>query len=121
MGVLDDLSDVLESFGYPVYLQGSVTDDDESYPESFFTYFNNDSDGLTYYDNAERRVFWDFDVNAYSTSPDTAQQMLLQARDALRARGYIVPGKGYDIISDEPTHMGRGINATYVERVGNND
>lgn len=120
MGVLNDLSDVLESFGLPVYLQGSIADN-EAYPASFYTYYNNDSDGLTYYDNTERRVYWDFDVNAFSDNPDTAQAMLMQARDALRARGYIVPGRGYDIISDEPTHTGRGINATYVERVGNND
>jgi hypothetical protein len=41
------------------------------------------------------------------------------ARDALRAIGYICAGAGYDIISDEPTHTGRGINAIYIERVGN--
>lgn len=120
MDMPNDLHDVLESFGLPVYLQGSMADS-EPYPESFYTYYNNDTGGLTYYDNMEKSVVWDFDVNAYSANPDTAQQMLMQARDALRARGYIVPGKGYDIISDEPTHMGRGINATYVERVGIND
>lgn len=117
MDVLNTLYETLAGFGYPVYLQGSMTDD-EPYPDSFYTYYNNDSDGLTFYDNGEVTVTWDFDVNSYSASPDTAQDMLMQAKEALKALGYIVPGKGYDIISDEPTHTGRGINAIYIERVG---
>lgn len=120
MDVLNTLYDTLAGFGYPVYLQGSMADN-EPYPASFYTYYNNDTGGLTYYDNAEKSIVWDFDVNAYSANPDTAQSMLLQARDALRALGFICPGKGYDIISDEPTHTGRGMNATYIERVASND
>jgi hypothetical protein len=92
----------------------------EPYPEAFYTYFNNESYGARYYDDTENAVVWDFDVNAYCANPNTAQTMLLAARDALRAEGFIVGGAGYDIISDEPTHTGRGINASYIERVANN-
>ena len=113
------LHDCLESFGYPVFLQGSMTAD-ESYPETFFTYYNNTSSGALYYDNLENANVWDFDVNAYSANPDTAQEILLDARDALRAIGFVVTGAGYDIMSDEPTHVGRGINAIYLERVNAN-
>lgn len=120
MDVLNTFYDTLVGFGYPVYLQGSMADS-ESYPDCFYTYFNNSTLGQQYLDNIENAVVWDFDVNAYSNNPDTAQQMLMSARDALRAIGYICAGAGYDIISDEPTHTGRGINATYVERVGHND
>lgn len=120
MDVLNTLYSTLAAFDLPVYLQGSMGDD-ESYPDAFYTYFNNDSGGAMYYDDAENAVVWDFDVNAYATNPDTAQEMLLQARDALRAMGYVCAGSGYDVISDEPTHTGRGINATYKERVTSND
>ena len=75
MDVPNDLHDVLESFGLPVYLQGSMADN-EPYPESFYTYYNNSTGGLTYYDNMEKSVVWDFDVSAYSANPDMAQQML---------------------------------------------
>lgn len=117
MDVLHTLYEAIAGFGYPVYLQGSMADD-EPYPASFFTYYNNSSTGALYYDNGESAVVWDFDVNAYSDNPDTAQTMLMQVRDALRALGFVSVGAGYDIISDEPTHTGRGINATYIERVG---
>lgn len=116
MDTLNMLYEVLAGFGYPVFLQGSMSDD-EAYPDAFYTYYNNNTTGALYYDNVEKANVWDFDVNAYAASPDTAQEMLLNARDALRASGFICAGAGYDIISDEPTHTGRGINATYYERV----
>ena len=119
MDVLNTLYDVLVGFGYPVYLQGSMSDD-EPYPSAFYTYYNNDTTGALYYDDTEKANIWDFDVNAYAANPDTAQGMLLAARDALRASGFICAGAGYDIISDEPTHTGRGINATFFERVNDN-
>lgn len=120
MDVLDTLYDTLASFGLPVYLQGSMADN-EPYPDAFFTYYNNNSTGARYYDDLENAVVWDFDVNAYAANPDTAQLMLMDARDSLRALGFVCAGAGYDIISDEPTHTGRGINATYIERVTQND
>ena len=120
MDVLNTLYQTLAGFGLPVYLQGSMAED-ESYPNAFYTYFNNGSSGAMYYDDAENAVIWDFDVNAYSANPDTAQEMLVQARDALRSIGFVCAGSGYDVISDEPTHTGRGMNATYKERVSNND
>lgn len=116
MDVLNNLYAILAGFGLPVYLQGSMTDD-EPYPTAFYTYYNNETEGARFYDDGERAIVWDFDVNAYADNPDVAQHMLLQARDALRAAGYLCGGAGYDIISDEPTHTGRGINVIYVERV----
>lgn len=120
MDVPNTLYDTLAGFGLPVYLQGSMSDG-EPYPESFYTYFNSETNGARYYDDKENAVIWDFDVNAYSANPNTAQSMLMQARDALRALGYVCGGSGYDILSDEPTHTGRGINAIYVERVTADD
>jgi hypothetical protein len=47
----DLLIETLEAFGYPVILQGSLLPD-EPYPDHFFTFWNNDSFGNSYYDNA---------------------------------------------------------------------
>lgn len=110
----DNLIEILSAFGYEVYRQGSMSDDEE-YPETFFTYWNNDSPDHAHYDNSEYGTAWDFDVNVYSSDPALTYSVLADARAALKAAGWIVPGKGYDVASDEATHTGRGINALYLD------
>lgn len=111
----DLLIKTLETFGYPVYQQGSLSKD-ESYPESFFTFWNNDSYDGTHYDNDAINYIWDFDVNFYSTDPALVNSKLIEAKTKLKQQGFIVSGKGYDVASDEPTHTGRGINVLKEER-----
>ena len=111
----DELIELLETFGYPVRLQGSLTEDD-AYPQSFFTFWNNDSYDNSHYDNHAISYVWDFDVNFYSTDPTLVNTVLLSAKALLLSNGFIITGKGYDVASDEPTHTGRGIHALYVER-----
>ena len=102
---------------YPVYLQGSLSDDDV-YPASFFTYWNNDTADSAFYDNEETETIWDFDLNFYSNDPMLVNSVLLAAKKALKAVGFIVDGSGYDVISDEATHTGRGINLIFIEQKG---
>jgi len=110
----DLLIELLESFGYPVFLQGSLSAD-EPYPTSFFTFWNNSSDGDSFYDNDERKTVWNFDLNFYSIEPTLVNTKLIEAKTLLKENGFIVTGKGYDISSDEPTHTGRGINVLKIE------
>jgi len=109
------LISILESFGYPVFQQGSLTEE-EPYPESFFTFWNNSSNDGSHYDNDAINFVWSFDVNFYSVDPNLVNTMLVEARTVLRANGFVVSGKGYDLASDEPTHTGRGINVLISER-----
>lgn len=111
----DALISLLETFGYPVRLQGSLAED-EAYPESFFTFWNNDTPDGSHYDNNPISYVWDFDVNFYSTNPTLVNTVLLEARKLLKTHGWIISGKGYDVATDEPTHTGRGINVSYMER-----
>jgi len=60
MDVKTLLLTTLESFNYPVYLQGSLSDKD-AYPDAFFTYWNNYTDDEAFYDNTEHQVIWNFD------------------------------------------------------------
>ena len=113
----DELITLLETFQYPVFLQGSLSKD-EAYPESFFTFWNNDSYDNNHYDNEAASYTWSFDVNFYSIDPSLVNSMLLSAKALLKQNGWIISGKGYDVASDEPTHTGRGINALYFEREG---
>ena len=105
---------ILQTFGYPVRLQGSLTET-EAYPDSFFTFWNNNSVDGDHYDNDAIFYLWNFDVNFYSTNPALVNTILLEAKQLLRENGFIVSGKGYDVASDEPTHTGRGMNALIIE------
>ena len=111
----DALITLLATFKYPVIRQGSLAPG-QAYPDTFFTFWNNSADGDDFYDNVETVTKWDFDLNIYSSDPTVVNSLLLEAKALLKAEGFIVSGKGYDVISDEETHTGRGINIVYIER-----
>lgn len=111
----DLLIETLEPLGYPIILQGTLGED-EAYPESFFTFWNNNTEGSEFYDNVEHSYIWDFDLNFYSSDPSLVNTKLLDAKTALKAKGFITIGKGYDVASDEPTHTGRGIHVLKIEK-----
>lgn len=115
---MDDMEDLLvttiESLGYPVFRIGSLAED-EAYPESFFTFWNNGSYDDSFYDNKEHCTIWDFDLSFYSSNPNLVQKELMRAKETLKANNFIVNGKGYDVKSDEITHTGRGINVKIIE------
>ncbi len=106
----------VETVGYPVILQGGLAQD-APYPASFFTFWNNESFEKKSYDNRETLIEWDFDLNFYSNDPALVNSKLLDAKIALKRAGFIVGGAGYDVLSDEPTHTGRGTQVIYLERV----
>ena len=109
----DFLIEILESFGYPVYRQGSLTK--KEYPDHFFTFWNSDTPDHSHYDNQTYGYEWSFMVNFYSIDPALTYSSLESARLLLKQNGWTIPGKGYDVASDEPTHTGRGMTALYLE------
>lgn len=111
----DLLISLLETFGYPVFLQGTLPPD-EPYPESFFTFWNNTSYDSAHFDNNAVRFTWSFDVNFYSTDPALVNSALLNAKALLKENGFIISGKGYDLYSDQPSHTGRGMVALFMDR-----
>lgn len=109
----DLLISILETYKYPIYRQGSLGDD--PYPPQFFTFWNNTSYDGSHYDNKAVSIIGNFDVNYYSTDPDDTYQTLRGAIALLKEAGFIVSGDGYDVISDENTHTGRGVNVLYLK------
>jgi hypothetical protein len=110
----DTLIQLLESFGYPVIRQGSLSPE-QAYPDTFFTFWNSTEDGQSFYDNDTASVVYDFDVNVYSTSPEAAYSLLTAARKLLKENNWIIATRGFDIASDEITHVGRGMIVQYLE------
>lgn len=111
------LIDTLQNaFNYECYLQGTLSDTDE-FPDSFFTFFNNDTVDENFFDNSETQTIWDFDLNFYSIDPALVNSVLVQAKPLLKAVGFIVDGKGYDILSNNTNYTGRAINVLYIEKV----
>ena len=112
----DLLISTLETLGYPVKLQGSLLPD-ESYPDSFFTFWNDSADAVSFYSNDEVVILWAYSLNFYSTDPVLVNTKLLEAKALLKGAGWVVSGAGYDVPSDEPTHTGRGISLLYRQKI----
>lgn len=110
----DALITILESFNYPVFRQGSLSND-EAYPATFITFWNNSSPDHSHYDNDEYGTDWDFNVYVYSSDPGTTYSLLSSIRRALKEAGWIPISKGFDVQSDEATHTGRGIEFHYLQ------
>jgi hypothetical protein len=86
---------------------------DESYPDHFFTFWNDSADGESFYNNTESAIVWQYSLNFYSTDPLLVNSKLLEAKTLLKNKGWVVSGAGYSVMSDEPTHTGRGITILY--------
>ena len=110
----DALITLLESLKYPVYRQGSLTQE-QAYPDSFFTFWNDDSPDHSHYDNVNYGTEWIFGVYFYSIDPALTYSEIASARTLLKGAGWVVPSKGFDVVSDEQTHTGRGLMAYYLE------
>ena len=110
----DVLTALLETLKYGVYLQGSLAPN-EPYPDSFFTIWNTSSDDGNHYDDDAAGWWWSFQINFYSVDPALVTTVLLEVRSLLRQNGWTVNGKGYDLPVDQPTHTGRGIDASFYE------
>ena len=112
--MVDALIAILSEINSNVYRQGTLNQD-ENYPESFFTFWNNDSPDHAYYDNVDYGTAWNYSIFFYSTDPVEVYTAIESARTALKAAGWVVPSKGFDTVSDVSTHTGRGLQIYKLE------
>ena len=112
----DELITLLTSLKYPVYRQGSLSEN-EPYPATFFTFWNTAEDGVSFYDNEDFLISHNFEVNVYSNDPSTTYTLLDTARALLKTNGWTITQRGYDVESDEMTHTGRGMTCLYLQQI----
>ena len=110
------LTKIVEQRGYPVRLQGSLLQN-EPYPPNFYTYWNDAADGTGYYSNEEGAILWQFSLMFYGIDPNLVNTELLEVKILLKKAGWTVSGAGYSVMSDEPTHTGRGITVLYRQKI----
>lgn len=111
----DLLIELLESFGFPVILQGTLGENQEYYPD-FFTYWERPSYDGSHYDNDSVSCVYEYDINFYSNNPANPYEYIRKAKKLLKENGFILSGNGYSVMSDVETHTGRCIEAAYLER-----
>lgn len=109
------LIELLNSFGFPVYLQGTLAKN-EPYPDSFFTFFNDQSTDLAHYNNDAIAFTWNFTVYFYSNDPALVNTMMINVRTLLKNNGWNMSGVGYDVASDEQSHTGRALEVFYIQK-----
>lgn len=109
------LIEVLETFGVPVFLQGSMNPEEE-FPESFLTFWTDSTEDGSHYDNDVHSYDWNFTVILYSNSPAIVNTKPDEIRTAMKAAGFIPQGKGQDIASGIETHTGWAMDFTYHEK-----
>ncbi|MBO4591824.1 MAG: hypothetical protein J5684_04610 [Eubacterium sp.] len=112
--IIDELVTLLKSFKYEVDRQGNFSDS-SNYPDTFITYWNPATPDHSHYDNDNYGIEWNVDIYIYSTDIDTAYSLTKQIRSLLKENGWLVPSAGFDISSDSPDHVGRGLEVKYIE------
>lgn len=107
----------LEALGHPVILQGTIAPE-EKLPQSFITFWTDDSFEAAAFDNETALTAWDYQVNFYSTDPALVETEAARIRAALKAAGFIPQGKGRDLPSDTPGWTGWTQDFYYLENEG---
>lgn len=115
-----DLIALLQTLGYPVFLQGSMNAN-EAYPDSFFTFWNFETPEAAFYDNDADRAVWGFWIYFYSVNPLLVETEPEKARKLLKQNEYILDGKANDIAVDRPTHTGAFFTVYKFENYNNTE
>lgn len=103
----------LSQFGFPVRLEGSLSD--KEYPETFITFWNftstNDS-----YSNDDYVTTWGYNVRLYSKIPSVVEEVKINILKELKKAGFTPNGKGNDFVySSETHHVGWSVDVYYLE------
>lgn len=112
MIVKQRIIDLLETFGYPVSLQGSY-EEGSKLPDSFFTFWNFETN-LKFIDNDIQATEYVYRVFFYSRDPLLTNSVLTNTRRLLMENNFHCSGD-YDIDSGEPSYTAREMEVRYLQ------
>lgn len=110
----EKLQEVFEEIGLPYSRQGSFGVD-EKLPDSFFTFWNKDSEFEGWYSNKPYKCIWSWNVFFYTNDPELMYSKLMQFVNIAMEKGFKVNGFGKDLASDEPDYFGRYVEISFIE------
>lgn len=106
------LEEVFKEMGIDYARQGSYRDGD-TLPDSFFTFWNINSNYGEEYDNLPHQLIEEWGISFYSNNPQniytTSEEFIKKARD----KGFVIEGGAYDTNSDLHNYYGRYIRIKY--------
>ena len=91
----EKLIEILETMGYPAYLQGSMSEDDE-YRESFFTFWNFDTEEIRHYNNKATFISYGFWVYFYSVNPALVENVMKEIVAKLKENRFLITVAGME-------------------------
>lgn len=106
------LIELLQTFGYPVGLQGSY-EEGQDLPETFITFWNYETN-LRYYDNDVKMIEYVYRVYAYSSDPEIVNDLLGKVRKLLLNNNFFCSGD-FDIESGKDDYDAREMEVRYLK------
>lgn len=108
------LEQVFNRIGLPYSRQGSY-DEDATWPLSFFTFYNPNSNNQAFYDNKAHSSVWYWDVYYYTKDYGSLYTKMDELIDMAEEEGFTANGKGNDIDSERKDYAGRTVTLIYIE------
>ena len=107
MNIKEKIIDVLGAFNLPLYLQGTMAEN-EPYPERFLTFFVHSADDESFFDDEATQEVYGVAIMYYDADPERVETFPKnELIPELKEAGFIKTGNGIDVLSDEPTHTGK--------------
>ena len=110
VNIFADLADV----GFPAYQQGAAP---ETLPETFVTVWNDYSDDILHADNKARQCRHDWTVIFYTKDTKQIYSGLQTVINALKKRGYLISGQGYDTSGAWEGYDARAVAGSKIENL----
>lgn len=102
--VREQLFNILERNGLPIFLQGSMSQEAE-YPDTFLTYFIPTNDEDIFADNTATHTAYTVQAAVYSNDIDQKDALAEKIKTDMKAEGFLFQTGG-DVASDVETHTG---------------
>ena len=108
---MKDLKDIFELIDVPIYLQGTLAEDEKYPDETFCTYWMRSDDLEDWYVTKPRKRMIVCDINIYSDDYDVMREKILKVRDDC-IESDIITSSIHDLASDDVNYTGQGVTVT---------